>query len=425
MDRHTCFFIGGNLNRLKVILLLFLFSLQSVFSPNLFAEVVTQSFDGNRQAVMPGVLLTRLVNTVAINYHQKDYKVKHLKTIETKEGMEGGPRDTESIKNSGQKLLFAMVFGDNSSMPDYGFEISGGNENITFETTYPSNVTGTRDRNVGIQSLNLHLGSRLSLIGLDNLGLGLVYHNTKMVMKTTTTNAATYFSSDEAVTSDVDFSMLGWNLMYNLPKTLFVYDFFYLSVGATNTTFSSDSTLAGSITTAGRSTDTTMSFGGESSTSAKMKDYVGGAAILTEKYRAEYYHLLRHNPTGDEAMFTEQSQSQIDKVEIEAIFGAPEFLHFLGEELYFSGFFVQDINSMIMPQDAATSLMFGTDTKWSVLKKNGIHLGFSPSTGMSYGLGFSQEEFEWAAYDLGDRTKTLREKEVSGQVASLGIGYNW
>jgi hypothetical protein len=168
-----------------------------------------------------------------------------------------------------------------------------------------------------------------------------------------------------------------------------------------------------------------MSFGGESTGSSKMKDYVGGAAILTEKYRAEYYHFLRYNPTGDEAMFTEQSQSQIDKVEIEAIFGAPEFLHFLGEELYFSGFFVQDVNSMIMPQDAATSLMFGTDTKWSILKKNGIHLGFSPSTGMSYGLGFSQEEFEWAAYDLGDRTKTLREKEVSGQVASLGIGYNW
>ena len=244
-------------------------------------------------------------------------------------------------------------------------------------------------------------------------------------MKTTTTNAATYFSSDETVTSDVDFSMLGWNLMYNLPKTLFFYDFFYLSVGASNTTVSIDATLAASITTAGRSSNSTMSYGGGTSNSTKMKDYMGGAAILTEKYRAEYYHLLRYNPTGDEALFTEQSQSQIDKVEIEAIFGAPEFLHFLGEELYFSGFFVQDINSMIMPQDAATSLMFGTDTKWSILKKNGIHLGFSPSTGMSYGLGFSQEEFEWAAYDLGDRTKTLREKEVSGQVASLGIGYNW
>ena len=411
------------MNRTQILSLLLLILITAI-PQNLFAEVVTQSFDGNRPAVMPGVLLTRLVNTGAFNYHQKNFKIKHLNTTFGAGSLERA-RDTESIKNDGKKLLVAMVFGDNSSMPDYGFEISGGNENITFETTYPSNVTGTRDRNVSMQSLNLHLGSSLSLIGLDNLGLGLVYHNTQMEMKTTTTNTATYFSSNEAVTSDVDFSMLGWNLMYNLPKTLFGYDFFYLSIGATNTTFSSDATVKSSITTTGRSSNETMSFGGESTGSSKMKDYVGGAAILTEKYRAEYYHLLRYNPTGDEAMFTEQSQSQIDKVEIEAIFGAPEFLHFLGEELYFSGFFVQNVNSMIMPQDPATSLMFGTDTKWSILKKNGIHLGFSPSTGMSYGLGFSQEEFEWAAYDLGDRTKTLREKEVSGQVASLGIGYNW
>ena len=406
------------------ILSLFLLILITAIPQNLFAEVVTQSFDGNRPAVMPGVLLTRLVNTGAFNYHQKNFKVKHLETTFGAGSLERA-RDTESIKNDGMQLLVAMVFGENSSKPDYGFEISGGNENITFETAYPSNVTGTRDRNVSMQSLNLHLGSRLSIVGLDNLGLGLVYHNTQMEMKTTTTNTATYFSSNEAVTSDVDFSMLGWNLMYNLPKTLFFYDFFYLSVGATNTTFSSDSTLTSSVTTIGKSTNETTSMDGGATNSSKMKDYVGGAAILTEKYRAEYYHFLRYNPTGDEAMFTEQSQSQIDKVEIEAIFGAPEFLHFLGEELYFSGFFVQDINSMIMPQDAATSLMFGTDTKWSILKKNGIHLGFSPSTGMSYGLGFSQEEFEWAAYDLGDRTKTLREKEVSGQVVGLGIGYNW
>ncbi len=411
------------MNRTQILSLLLLILITAI-PQNLFAEVVTQSFDGNRPAVMPGVLLTRLVNTGAFNYHQKNFKVKHLETTFGAGSLERA-RDTESIKNDGMQLLVAMVFGDNSSMPDYGLEISGGNENFTFKTTYPSNVTGTRDRNVSMQSLNLHLGSSLSLIGLDNLGLGLVYHNTQMEMKTTTTNTATYFSSDEAVTSDIDFSMLGWNLVYNLPKTLFVYDFIYLSIGATNTTFSSDSTLTSSITTAGRSTNETMSFGGESTGSSKMKDYVGGAAILTEKYRAEYYHFLRYNPTGDEALFTEQSQSQIDKVEIEAIFGAPEFLHFLGEELYFSGFFVQNVNSMIMPQDPATSLMFGTDTKWSILKKNGIHLGFSPSTGMSYGLGFSQEEFEWAAYDLGDESKTLREKEVSGQVASLGVGYNW
>jgi len=406
------------------ILSLLLLILITAIPQNLFAEVVTQSFDGNRPAVMPGVLLTRLVNTGAFNYHQKNFKVKHLNTTFGAGSLERA-RDTESIKNDGKKLLVAMVFGDNSSMPDYGFEISGGTENITFETVYPSNVTGTRDKNLSLQSINLHLGSRLSLIGLDNLGLGLVYHKTQMDMKTTTTNTTTYFSSDLVETSKPDFTMLGWNLMFNLPKSLFFYDFFYLSVGATNTTFSSDSARTGSITTIGRSTDETQSMSGESAMSAKMKDYVGGAAILTEKYRAEYYHLLRYNPTGDEALFTEQSQSQIDKVEIEAIFGAPEFLHFLGEELYFSGFFLQDVNSMIMPQDAATSLMFGTDTKWSILKKNGIHLGFSPSTGMSYGLGFSQEEFEWAAYDLGDHTKTLREKEVSGQVASLGIGYNW
>ena len=411
------------MNRTQILALILLILITAI-PQNLFAEVVTQSFDGNRPAVMPGVLLTRLVNTGAFNYHQKNFKVKHLNTTFGAGSLERA-RDTESIKNDGKKLLVAMVFGDNSSMPDYGFEISGGNENITFETTYPSNVTGTRDKNVSLQSINLHLGSRLSLIGLDNLGLGLVYHNTKMDMKTTTTNATTYFSSALVETSEPDFTMLGWNLMFNLPKSLFVYDFFYLSVGATNTTFSSDSARTGSVTSIGRSGGQTQSMSGESAMSAKMKDYMGGAAILTEKYRAEYYHLLRYNPTGDGTLFTEQSQSQIDKVEIEAIFGAPEFLHFLGEELYFSGFFLQDINSMIMPQDPATSLMFGTDTKWSVLKKNGIHLGFSPSTGMSYGLGFSQEEFEWAAYDLGDQSKTLRKKEVSGQVANLGVGYNW
>jgi len=325
------------LNGLKVILLLFLFSLQSVFSPNLFAEVVTQSFDGNRPAVMPGVLLTRLVNTGAFNYHQKNFKVKHLNTTFGAGSLERA-RDTESIKNGGMQLLVAMVFGDNSSMPDYGFEISGGTEDITFETTYPSNVTGTRDRNVSMQSLNLHLGSRLSLIGLDNLGLGLVYHNTKMVMKTTTTNAATYFSSDEAVTSDVDFSMLGWNLMYNLPKTLFFYDFFYLSVGASNTTVSIDATLAASITTIGKSTDATMSYGGGSSNSTKMKDYMGGAAILTEKYRAEYYHLLRYNPTGDDVMSRSSLSHKSTKSKLKLFLAPPNFCIFLGKNCIFPVF---------------------------------------------------------------------------------------
>ena len=75
------------MNRTQILSLILLILITAI-PQNLFAEVVTQSFDGNRQAVMPGVLLTRLVNTVAINYHQKDLKVKHLKTIETKQGME-------------------------------------------------------------------------------------------------------------------------------------------------------------------------------------------------------------------------------------------------------------------------------------------------------------------------------------------------
>ena len=425
MDRHTCFFIGGNLNRLKVILLLFLFSLQSVFSPNLFAEVVTQSFDGNRQALMPGVLLTRLVNTVAINYHQKDLKVKHLKTIETKQGMEGGPRDTESIKNSGQKLLFAMTFGDNNSMPDYGFEISGGGEKITIDTEYPSSdVTTTRYRDISFQKLNVHVGANLSPVGLDNLALGLFYHISPQNMDTTITSATPYFSNSDTNELDGEFKTVAWNLVYNLPKSLFVYDFIYLSIGAATTTFTMDVAFSNAQWNSAYGSNPVIT--GKNVAMDKLKDYVGGAAILTEKYRAEYYHFLRYNLTpGDRAPFTEQSQSQLDKVEVEAIFGAPEFLHVLGKELYFSAFFLQNINNLLFPKNASDAYMFGTDTNWNKVTKNGIGLGFSPSTGMSYGLGLSQEEFEVSAYDLGDSAKALRTKEVSGLVAGLGIGYNW
>jgi len=423
MDRHTCFFIGGNLNRLKFILLLFLFSLQSVFSPNLFAEVVTQSFDGNRQAVMPGVLLTRLVNTVAINYHQKDYKVKHLKTIETKEGMEGGPRDTESIKNSGQKLLFAMTFGDNNSMPDYGFEISGGNEKITIDTDYPSSdVTRTRKRDISFQKLNIHVGANLSPVGLDNLALGLLYHISPNKMDTTINAATNYFYNNNQDELEGEFKMVGWNLVYNLPKTLFVYDFIYLSLGASTITFTMDSA---NTQVQWNGMQTTVTGPNKFNKSEKLKDYVGGAAILTEKYRAEYYHFLRYNSGGENSPFTQQSQSQLDKVEVEAIFSAPEFLHVLGKELYFSAFFLQNINNLLFPKNASDAYMFGTDTNWNKVTKNGLGLGFSPSTGMSYGLGLSQEEFEVSAYDLGDSAKALRTKEVSGLVAGLGIGYNW
>ena len=146
---------------------------------------------------------------------------------------------------------------------------------------------------------------------------------------------------------------------------------------------------------------------------------------MTEKYRAEYYHFLRYNSGGENSPFTQQSQSQLDKVEVEAIFSAPEFLHVLGEELYFSAFFLQNINNLLFPNELSDPMIMGTITTYNKITKNGVGLGFSPSTGMSYGLGLSQEEFEVSAYDLGDSAKALRVKEVSGLVAGLGIGYNW
>ena len=406
------------MNRTQILSLILLILITAI-PQNLFAEVVTQSFDGNRRALMPGVLLTRLVNTVAINYHQKDYKAKHLKTIETKQGMEGGPRDTESIKNSGQKLLFAMTFGDNNSMPDYGFEISGGNEKIEIDTSYPSSdVTRSRKRDISFQQLNIHVGANLSPVGLDNLALGLLYHTSPMEVDTDINAATPYFYNYNHEENEGEFKMVGWNLVYNLPKSLFGYDFIYLSYGA--------STLEMNLHSTGsqaqwNSLRTSLS-GYDMSSSNKIKDYVGGAAILTEKYRAEYYHFLRKN---EHDTFTDQSESQLDKVEVEAIFGAPEFLHVLGKELYFSAFFLQNINNLLFPKNASDAYMFGTDTNWNKVIKNGIGLGFSPRTGMSYGLGLSQEEFEVSAYDLGDSAKALRTKEVSGLVAGLGIGYNW
>ena len=410
------------MNRTQILSLILLILITAI-PQNLFAEVVTQSFDGNRQAVMPGVLLTRLVNTVAINYHQKDYKAKHIEMIETKEGLEGGMRDTESIKNSGQKLLFAMTFGDNNSMPDYGFEISGGNEKITIDTSYPSSdVTRSRKRDISFQQLNIHVGANLSPVGLDNLALGLLYHTSPMEQITDINAATPYFYNYNHAEDEGEFKMVGWNLVYNLPKSLFGYDFIYLSYGAATLEMTMHSTGSQNQWNSLRTSLT----GYDMSSSNKIKDYVGGAAILTEKYRAEYYHFLRYNLTpGDRAPFTEQSQSQLDKVEVEAIFGAPEFLHVLGKELYFSAFFLQNINNLIQPHGAADVFMFGVDTKWNKVNKNGIGLGFSPSTGMSYGLGLSQEEFELATFDMGDAAKALRVKEVSGLVAGLGIGYNW
>jgi len=414
-------FLKRIMNRTQILSLLLLILITAI-PQKLFAEVVTQSFDGNRLAVMPGVLLTRLVNTVAFNYSFRDYKVKHLETTPTKPFPER-PRASERIKNTRKALLIAMAFGDNNSMPDYGFEISGGSEIITIDTGYPSSdVTNTRVRDVTFKNHNIHVGANLSTVGLDNLALGLLYQRNEPTQDTTMTATTDYFYNNNFTGLKGVFKTVGWNLVYNLPKDLFVYDFIYLSLGATNTTFDTNETNS-QVTTYGGNTTVAGSTG---SGGAKHKDYVGGTAILTEKYRAEYYHFLRYNLTpGDRAPFTEQSQSQLDKVEVEAIFGAPEFLHVLGKELYFSAFFLQNINNLLFPNELANPMIMGTVTTYNKITKNGVGLGFSPSTGMSYGLGLSQEEFEVTAFDLGDPAKALRKKEYSGLVAGLGIGYNW
>ena len=57
------------MNRIGIIPLLLLILITSS-PPVLIAEVVTQSFDGNRSAVLQGVLLTRCMNTIALNYQQ-------------------------------------------------------------------------------------------------------------------------------------------------------------------------------------------------------------------------------------------------------------------------------------------------------------------------------------------------------------------
>ena len=356
--------------------------------------------------------------TVAFSYSFKDYKVKHVETTPTKPFPER-PRDSERIKYTGKALLIAMAFGDNSSMPDYGFEISGGSEKITIDTAYPSSdVTNTRVRDATFKKLNIHVGANLSPVGLDNLALGLLYQRNEPTMDTTMTATTDYFYNNNFTGLKGVYKTVGWNLVYNLPKSLFGYDFIYLSYGAATLEMTMHSTGSQNQWNSLR---TDLS-GYDMSSSNKIKDYVGGAAILTEKYRAEYYHFLRKNESD---MFTEQSESQIDKVEVEAIFDAPEFLHVLGKELYFSAFFLQNINNLIQPHGAADVFMFGVDTKWNKVNKNGIGLGFSPSTGMSYGLGLSQEEFEVSAYDVGDMAQALRVSEVSGLVAGLGIGYNW
>ena len=209
----------------------------------------------------------------------------------------------------------------------------------------------------------------------------------------------------------MEFTSLLWNLIVNLG-------YLYLSDGEINSTLDIGGIYTDSIFL--KSNQTTSVETGKINTSLKFKDNFGGLVLLSDWFRAKFYHTRHNNPASffingiAVTMFTEQSQSTLDKFEMEVIFGESGFLHFLGKEQFFSSFYERNINSLIQHQNAPNSIMFGTDTKWSEIDKNGIHLGFSPSTGMSYGIGLSQEKFEWIAHDMGDNTKASRQKKISG-----------
>ena len=78
------------------IIPLLLLILTTSSPPVLIAEVVTHSFDGNRSAVLQGVLLTRRMNTIVLNYQQDQYDVKPLKTTLTSATLEPAS-ETERI----------------------------------------------------------------------------------------------------------------------------------------------------------------------------------------------------------------------------------------------------------------------------------------------------------------------------------------
>jgi len=150
------------MNRTGIIPLLLLILITSS-PPVLIAEVVTQSFDGNRSAVLPGVMLTMRMNTIALNYQQDQYDVKHLKTTLTSATLEPA-RETESISKKRQQLLISTVYGSDPAKPAFGIEISGASDSINIGTTYPSSNTATRDKTISLQNINFHLGTRLFLI---------------------------------------------------------------------------------------------------------------------------------------------------------------------------------------------------------------------------------------------------------------------
>ena len=95
--------------------------------------------------------------------------------------------------------MISTVYGSDPAKPDFGIEISGASDSINIGTTYPSSNTTTRDKTISLQNINFRLGIRLFF---DNLGLGLVYKNTRMKAKSDLTNENSFYTSTSVQTEE-------------------------------------------------------------------------------------------------------------------------------------------------------------------------------------------------------------------------------
>ena len=83
---------------------------------------------------------------------------------------------------------------------------------------------------------------------------------------------------------------------------------------------------------------------GEIYPSLKFKDNFGELALLSDWFRAEFYHILRNNPASFSingiavTMFTEQSQSTLDKFEMEGILANRDACIFLSQNCFSPAF---------------------------------------------------------------------------------------
>ena len=75
-------------------------------------------------------------------------------------------------------------------------------------------------KTISLQNINFHLGTRLFF---DNLGLGLVWKNTRMKAKSDLTNENSFYTSTSVQTEDVKFTSLGWNLLVS-QSWLFIFE---------------------------------------------------------------------------------------------------------------------------------------------------------------------------------------------------------